>query len=80
MLDMLVYDMSYHTCIQHVYSYSRPSKPGFFGGEKPSPATRQTWCQKIVDENQELLIGDLTICEEEKDAFIFDASLAIHSL
>ena len=34
MLDMLVYDMSYHTCIQHVYSYSRLSKPGFFVGEK----------------------------------------------
>ena len=80
MLDMLVYDMSYKTCIQHLYSYSRPSKPVFCWWRKTPQATPQTWCQKIVDENQELLIGDLTICEEEKDAFIFDTSLAIHSL
>ena len=44
------------------------------------PPLCQTWCQKIVDENQEFLIGDLTICEEEKDTFIFDTSLGIHSL
>ena len=70
--------------IIHVYSICihipGQVSPVFLGWEKPPQATPQTWCQKIVDENQELLIGDLTICEEEKDAFIFDASLAIHSL
>ena len=39
-----------------------------------------TWCQQVIDEDQEFLIGDLSIGEEEENAFILHTSLGIHGL
>ena len=42
--------------------------------------TDPTWCQQVIDEDQEFLIGDLSIGEEEENAFILHTSLGIHGL